>query len=118
MTIPTSVDAARLTRIRFAALGSAALVLLGAVAVAPAHPGVAHAHQPRAARPPALIPSRTVAVDGRTSGTPDCGRRRDGDTCIGTGSTGPALLDAQLRRLRRRPPREAPGGSARGPPDL
>lgn len=40
MTIPTSVDAARLTRIRFAALGSAALVLLGAVAVAPAHPGV------------------------------------------------------------------------------
>jgi hypothetical protein len=40
MTIQTSVDAARLTRIRLAALCSAALVLLGAVAVAPAHPGV------------------------------------------------------------------------------
>ncbi|HEY0374030.1 MAG TPA: hypothetical protein VGC94_04490 [Amnibacterium sp.] len=40
MTIQTSVDAARLTRIRFAALCSAVLVLLGAAAVAPAPPGV------------------------------------------------------------------------------
>ncbi|HEV7622534.1 MAG TPA: hypothetical protein VGO26_00240 [Amnibacterium sp.] len=39
MTIQTSVDVARLTRIRFAAVGAAVLVLLGAVAVAPAQPG-------------------------------------------------------------------------------